>query len=71
MKERCAHNKKLEQLYQMANLPISGSVDEPASKQLLTQTVDDHLLIVQNIRAANKDKVLRILNNRFHPTAGR
>lgn len=65
---KCAHNKKLELLYQMANLPISGSTDEPSDKQLLTQTVDDHLLIVQNIRAGNKDEVLRILNNQFHPT---
>ena len=64
---KCAHNKKLEQLYQMANLPISVLVNsEMIDKQILVKSIQDHLRIVQNIRAGNKDEVLRLLNHQFN-----
>ncbi len=64
---KCAHNKKLEQLYQTANLPISVMLNNGAiDKQVLVKSIENHLLIVQNIRAGNKQEVLRILNEQFN-----
>lgn len=63
---KCSHNKKLEQLYQTANLPIS--VADPINNLSQTsalKTTADHLEIVKSIRNGDKDKAVDILKKQF------
>ncbi len=63
---RCSHNKKLEQLYKAANLPISvAPQNSNFDKISAIKTTADHLRIVEYIRAGNRDELLSILKRQF------
>jgi DNA-binding GntR family transcriptional regulator len=63
---KCSHNKKLEQLYQTANLPISiAERMNNLTKASKPQTPADHLEIVKSIRSGDKDNVINILKKQF------